>query len=178
MTAHGSFRRLLPTVLIITTMAAACGDDGGPAIGPGSVVGRTFLSESVTRDDEPRPLVEGTRIRLMLHEDGRITASAGCNTLSGSMEVERDRIVVGELSTTEMGCEPALHDQDEWLADVLVADPAYVLDGDRLRLSHPPCGYAPVIEDPAGPGESDGRGDNPYAGPNAGLLGGPANPSS
>ena len=36
------------------------------------------------------PLVEGTRIRLTFHEDGGITAYAGCNTLGGSVEVGPD----------------------------------------------------------------------------------------
>jgi len=45
------------------------------------------------------------------------------------------RLVVGELEMTAIGCEPALADQDEWLAGLLVDDPAYALDGDTLRLT-------------------------------------------
>jgi heat shock protein HslJ len=120
--------------IVVTATVMACGDDDGSAAGTG-VVGRTFLSESVAEDAAPRPLVDGTRIRLDFSDDGRITASAGCNTLGGDVEIEREQIVVGELSTTEMGCDPPRHAQDEWLADVLSANPAYALDGDRLRLT-------------------------------------------
>lgn len=47
----------------------------------------------------------------------RVTASAGCNRLGGAAEITAERIDVGDLSMTEMGCDPALHAQDEWLAD-------------------------------------------------------------
>ena len=80
------------------------------------------------------PLVDGTRIRLSFGDDGQITASAGCNTLGGAVEITAERIDVGDLSTTEMGCEPALHEQDAWLADFLASEPGYTLDGDRLVL--------------------------------------------
>jgi heat shock protein HslJ len=144
---HGSRgRRVVPVprvplVLVLAAASAVVGcasnvpgvgvDDPGTT---GSLAGRTFLSESVTEDGQPRPLVEGTRIELDFSEDGRVTASAGCNFASAPVEVERGRILVGDLATTEMGCARELHDQDEWLAGVLAADPAHVLHGSRLRL--------------------------------------------
>jgi len=124
-------------LIVITAGALGCGD-GSDTDGAGaadSLVGRTFLSESVTEADAARPLVDGTQIRITFSDDGRITASAGCNTLGGAVEIEPERIVVEPLSMTEMGCDPPRHAQDEWLADFLSADPAYALDGDRLRLS-------------------------------------------
>ena len=36
---------------------------------------------------------------------------------------------------TEMGCDPALHDQDEWLSQFLGSDPQIALDGDELTLT-------------------------------------------
>lgn len=128
----GSFRPVLLAVLAVMVTLGACGD--GTLVGPVSLVGRTFLSDAVTEGGVPRALVAGTRIRLTI-ETGRIGASAGCNTLGGVVVVEPHRIVVSELSTTEIGCQPALHDQDQWLADFLGADPSYTLEGDRLRLT-------------------------------------------
>jgi heat shock protein HslJ len=131
----------MPLVLVLAAASAVVGcasnlpgvvvDDLGTT---GSLAGRTFLSESVTEDGQPRPLVDGTRIELSFSEDGRVTASAGCNFASAPVEVVRGRILVGDLATTEMACARELHDQDEWLAGVLAADPAHVLRGSRLRL--------------------------------------------
>lgn len=107
------------------------GSDGG-----GSLAGRTFVSESVTEDGRPRPLVEGTRIDLTVADDGgSISAEAGCNILLGQLEITRHRLVVGDLSSTDMACTPERGDQDEWLAGFLAADPAYALHGPRLRLT-------------------------------------------
>lgn len=121
-------------VVAAVAAVAGCGDEAGPAA-PGGLSGRTFLSESVTEDGAPRPLVEGTRIRLAF-AGGRVTASAGCNTMSGEVSVAGGRVTVpGGLAVTEMGCDPPRHAQDEWLAAFLAGGPAYRLAGDRLTLS-------------------------------------------
>jgi heat shock protein HslJ len=112
---------------------AACGDGGGNSAAA-TLRGRTFLSDSATVGGDPRPLVTGTQIRLTFWPDGRITASAGCNILSGSFRADGDHLVITELGSTEMGCDAARHSQDEWLASVLTASPAYVLDDMRLQL--------------------------------------------
>jgi heat shock protein HslJ len=123
-------------VLLLAATAvpsAACGDGAAPA---GAVLlGRTFLSDTVTVDGAARPLVAGTRIRIAFLPDGRLTVNAGCNILGGMATVQADRLVVEDLGGTEMGCDPPRHAQDEWIAGVLTADPAYVVDGARLRLS-------------------------------------------
>jgi heat shock protein HslJ len=138
-------RLSLGFVLAAVSIVAGCaggipggggaGGGGGGAGGGGTLAGRTFLSESVTEHGRPRPLVEGTRIRLGFTENGYVTASAGCNLLSGPVQVERGRLVVGDLSSTDMACTPELGAQDEWLAGVISADPAYALGGSRLRLA-------------------------------------------
>lgn len=89
-----------------------------------ALLGRTFVSESVTEGGEPRPLVEGTQVRLRFHEDERLTAHAGCNSLGAAVQVTADRLMVADLSTTEIGCQPELHEQDRWLSDLLAAGPA------------------------------------------------------
>lgn len=106
------------------------GSDGG-----GSLAGRTFVSESVTDDGQPRPLVEGTQIRLTVQADGAgISAHAGCNIIGGQLALTPHRLVIDDLTSTEMACPPDRGEQDEWLAGFLDADPAYALQGPRLRL--------------------------------------------
>lgn len=130
-------RWLLLSALALGVLAAACGQDAGGGLGgdqPDTLLGRTFLSEAVTENGLPRPLVDGTQIRLTFHPDGRLSATAGCNQIGGSVEVGPDRIMVGELAMTEMGCEPPYHEQDQWLADFLGRGPAYALDAGRMTL--------------------------------------------
>jgi heat shock protein HslJ len=122
------FARLLlvvPLVLAGCTSAAAVPLDG-----------RAFLSTATTSDGQPLTLVPGTRIRLGF-SDGRVSASAGCNTIGGSYSIADGRLVVGDLSTTEMGCDPDRHAQDEWLAAFLGSRPVVTLSGSDLELASP-----------------------------------------
>lgn len=128
-------RRAIPAVIAAIAVAfVGCGDDEGTGSTGSSLPGRTFLSETVTNNGVNGPLVAGTRIRLAFGSDGGITASAGCNTLGGDVEISDDRVLIDDLSSTEIGCDPDHHDQDAWLAGILMDDPAYSLAGDRLTL--------------------------------------------
>jgi heat shock protein HslJ len=120
------------TLSLVPMVMISCGDDGG-ADSP-ALTGRTFLSDSVTVSGSPRPLVRGTQIRLTITTDHRVSATAGCNILSGTVRIDSDRLVVSALGSTEMGCDPPRHTQDEWLAAFLATNPTYVLDGSRLHL--------------------------------------------
>jgi heat shock protein HslJ len=128
-----TMRRFLIGAAVVL-MAAGCGDQVGTATGGGDLTGRTFLSESVTEDGESRELVEGTRIRLEFTDDGQVRANAGCNHLFSDVRIGADRLEVGMVGGTEMGCDPPRHEQDGWLTAFLEGDPAWELDGDRLTL--------------------------------------------
>lgn len=97
--------------------------------------GRTFLSQEVTEGGVPRDLVANTLLRLRFHEDDRLTASAGCNTLDARYAVDGGALVVTGGGWTSMGCDPALHDQDTWYFDFLGTGPALDLEGDELELT-------------------------------------------
>ena len=130
-------RLLVGLGVVVAVLATGCAGmaPGAPPSGsPPSIVGRTFVSTAVTEGGAPRPLVPGTRITLSV-TDGLLQASAGCNHLSAPVEVRRHRLVVGELASTDMGCARERHEQDEWLAGILAADPSYVLRGTRLLLT-------------------------------------------
>jgi heat shock protein HslJ len=127
-----------PLLLLLLTCAAACVTACGKA-GPGGageaprepLQGRTFLSSQTT----PHALVAGTRVSLAFTGDGRLVATAGCNTMSGQVEVRDGTLAVDGLATTEMGCDPPRHEQDDWLAKTLGAGPRWRLDGATLTLT-------------------------------------------
>jgi heat shock protein HslJ len=123
-----------PLLFLLLACAVACGkaDPGGAGEPAGEQLhGRTFLS-SETR---PHPLVAGTRVSLAFTDDGRLVATAGCNTMSGQVETDEGTLTVDGLATTDMGCDPPRHAQDDWLAKTLGAGPRWRLDGPTLTLT-------------------------------------------
>lgn len=103
--------------------------------GPAGLDGRQFLSIAVTHDGQTTALVDGTRIRLTF-DGGRVGAHAGCNTMGGTYQTSGDNIVVNDLAMTEMGCSPALHAQDTWLASFLTSRPTVALSRNDLTLAN------------------------------------------
>ena len=124
-------------ILVVVAAGSACGDEEAePGSDPDSPWGRTFISQAVTEDGKPRSLASDTPVRLTFDAGDRLTASAGCNTLFGTVESLADAtLVVSTLGGTEMGCPPELHEQDEWLAGLLAAEPRWQLDGDTLTIT-------------------------------------------
>jgi len=122
-----------PLLLLLLTCTVACGQarPGGAAEPGRPLHGKSFLSSETT----PHALVPGTRISLTFTEDNRLLATAGCNTMSGPVEVGGGKVTVEDLATTEMGCDEPRHTQDAWLADVLGARPSWQLDDHTLTLT-------------------------------------------
>ena len=136
------FMRCTTAVLALglAGLAAACGPESsrlapGDAGNEDPLRGHTYLSTSVTRDDQPRPLVDGTRITLRFTDDDRLLVDAGCNSMGGQAKISDGSLDVGDLSMTEMGCDPARHKQDMWVSDLLSGTPSWQLDGSRLTLT-------------------------------------------
>lgn len=123
------FARVLALGLPLAVVLA-CGS--GPS--QASLEDRVFVSTRVTEDGAPRELVEGTRLRLEFYEGSRVTASAGCNLLDGRYEILAGTFVLGDASMTLIGCDPALHEQDEWYFGFLQSNPTIVVEGDSLVL--------------------------------------------
>jgi heat shock protein HslJ len=121
---------------VLAAVAAACSAAGGapsPSPSPPALSGRTFLSTAVTVNGTPKPLVDGTRIQVRF-EEARLVAQAGCNQMSGRWALDGITLRVDELATTAMGCDPARHAQDEWLAAFLASGPVVSLSASALTL--------------------------------------------
>lgn len=129
--------RLVPLLAPALLLLAACGDRGSAATPPpdNPLLGRTFLSTSITENGAPRPLVANTRVRVQFKDDGRLIADAGCNSMQGPVRLEGDQLQVDDMTITEMACEPGLQQQDEWLSRFLAGRPSWRLDGDTLTLT-------------------------------------------
>jgi heat shock protein HslJ len=95
---------------------------------------RTFQADSVTENGAPRSIVPGTTIRVRFAA-GSIGANAGCNSLTAPVRIQPDRLVVGQIITTLIGCGAEREEQDRWLAGFLAADPNWSLTAGRLMLA-------------------------------------------
>lgn len=122
--------RSLAIVATLTLVLGAC----GTIVPKPPLDGRTFLSVDVTQDGAIRPLLSGTSISLRF-EDGRIGASAGCNTMGGTYTMDGDRIRIDGAGMTQMGCDQERHDQDSWLFGFLGSGPRSTLSGNDLVLT-------------------------------------------
>lgn len=114
--------------------AAACLPLGCAGVSAADLSGKTYLSQSVTEGGTPRDLVGTDALTLRFHERSRIGASAGCNSLDGRYAIEDDKLVVREAGWTEIGCDPGLHEQEQWYFEFLQSSPAITVDGDALTL--------------------------------------------
>lgn len=144
-------RFLVLTVGLAVLMGSACGgdDDDNAAVdddtsttsepanggdtGPFGL--RTFVATEVTENGQPRPLVEDTQLTVDFGPDDQVGIQAGCNSMSGVAEVTDDLVKAADLMTTDMGCDPPRHAQDEWIAGLFAQGLAYTLDGDQLTLT-------------------------------------------
>jgi heat shock protein HslJ len=88
---------------------------------------------SVNDIGAPAPVLDGTPVRLVVERDG-VRASAGCNSLQGQAEVKDGRLVVRDLSMTEIGCPPGVASQEEWVVAMLQARPRLERSGPYLSL--------------------------------------------
>ena len=77
-----------------------------------------YVVTEVTEDGRPHPLVEGSHMTIRLRK-GNVAVRAGCNHLFGDYELEGDRLTVGPIGGTEMGCPKPLMEQDVWIVGVL-----------------------------------------------------------
>ncbi|MGZ4692206.1 MAG: META domain-containing protein [Acidimicrobiales bacterium] len=145
-------RRVVLIVLVVLALAVgACdstADDGGsstststPASTPSggdlaaALVGRTFVSQSVTVAGVDHPLV-GTRPITVRFGDGELSAQPGCNQIGAAFSWDGDRLVWSSGSQTEMACsDPGLMEQDTWFGGLIAAGPTVDLAGDRLTMT-------------------------------------------
>lgn len=108
--------------------------DSGPtgAVTSMDQIQGTFVSDggSIT----PTPLVEGKPVRLDFTGD-QVGANAGCNQMGGSVTLESGHLVVGQIVSTMMACQPkAVMAQETWVRSMLGARPSAEFAGDRLTL--------------------------------------------
>lgn len=158
-------RVLVPAgVVVAMLVAAACGGDidtpGQGTSGQGlaeGLVGRNFISTSVSLAGESRSLHEGpVRVWFLRppqeQDEGPVSDSvvigwtSGRNDYSGPFDISdsrlqshisSDRFSEGapDIMHTAMGCETEMSEQDAWLEQFFGEGPRWAMDGRGLILS-------------------------------------------
>lgn len=109
-----------------TTTPAGPAEEGPSAASPAD--GGTNWA-FVTIDGRP-PL---SNRNVLTISENRIAANVGCNSMGGELDIEPGRLKVTRLVATLMYCE-GLMQQEQAVADLLDAQPAFYIEGDRLFI--------------------------------------------
>ncbi len=121
-------------VIVVQGIVAHRGDDSANGSIPvRSVAALRGTWTSVNDIRAPYAVVPGSRVALTF-DGAKVRATTGCNTLTGTVRVVDSTLVVEGLVGTEMGCEPELMQQEQWVGQMLAARPRLELSGPTLSL--------------------------------------------
>jgi heat shock protein HslJ len=102
-----------------------------------ALFGKAWVAKSVVKNGERTKLVKGTRLVLRLRHHGkedRARWDAGCNEFGARVKVKGERLRFGGVAGTAIGCGPALHRQDNWIARFLDSNPRWKRKAGKLIL--------------------------------------------
>jgi heat shock protein HslJ len=109
-----------------------------PAEPDAELVGTTWLLESLIDGETASSTVPGGR--LLLADDGSLTAATGCDEVRGGYRVEDDTLEVSGLDTEPTPaapCDEMAMQQREHVIDVLSGRLTWQVDGSRLLITSP-----------------------------------------
>ena len=117
-----SFALLLP--LCCAVLLAACYPPatpvpiGSPVLQPDADQGLPLVGTNWSLDKlNGEPLLTQTYISALFDEEGAVSGTSGCNSYSGSYQVDGSSLTVGMTVTTMMACaEPVMEQEAAYLA--------------------------------------------------------------
>jgi heat shock protein HslJ len=102
-----------------------------------SLYGVRWRLDSILSNDAASSVPAGAEAHVEFTQAGRVTASAGCNSIGGSAKVSGDKIAFGDLETTLIGCPEPQRTVETALLRVLKDTVTFKIDGPVLTLNHP-----------------------------------------
>jgi hypothetical protein len=90
------------------------------------------IGEGIARERAPH--VQFTQV----DGQGRVSASAGCNSMGGMYETIGTKLKIDSLVSTLMACDMALMKQEDTLAKALNQADNFEINGKRLRVFYNP----------------------------------------
>ena len=125
---------LAPVVLVLSVAGSA-----QAASDSADLFGRGYVSKAVLKDGVRHPLFEGTNIRVDFDhraEYDSVGWRADCNFFGARVDVTEERLLVGQIAGTEMGCAKPQNRQDRWMLRFFASDPKWRIRRDEtLKLT-------------------------------------------
>ncbi|MFA9429752.1 META domain-containing protein [Egicoccus sp. AB-alg2] len=132
----GMKRYLAVLVLLLAGLTTGCGSLPGAEGGmPDGLAGPTWLLRSGSGPAGELAVPDGVRVTLQVEEDGSVGGVSACNHYFGDAEVDGDRLRVGGLGGTEMGCDPAVMALERDYLDALGQAARLDLQADVLTIT-------------------------------------------
>lgn len=86
-------------------------------------------------------VLAGTEVTATFDVEGTLAGSGGCNGYGAPYEVDADAIVIGEIGSTAIGCEPDVMTQEAAFFDALDRAATFGIEGRTLTLLDPSGGF-------------------------------------
>ncbi len=130
---------------MLALLSGACATTNS-TIATGDLEGNAWALESYGEPGNLKDVLTDTEITAeFVSSEGAVRGSAGCNSYSGSYEMEDSQLSVpGPIAATEMYCmepEGAMEQEQEYLAVLQLAE-SYEIDGNELQID---CGSQVLI---------------------------------
>ncbi len=116
----------------IALALSACGGGGGASADARTLIDTSYVVQTISVEGAEREVLEPVAISFTAQGIGVATP---CNPLSGPVTYEGPTLTVGPLVSTKMGCEPALMEQDQVLAQALEGTPQWSVTDGQLTLT-------------------------------------------
>ena len=101
---HRSVAAIVAACLTVLFVVGACGSSSSTSL-PGSTWTVTSINGKTT-EAEGTPTIE-------FGSDGTVAGTTGCNRYSGKVAIDGDKITFGPMTSTLIGCEGAIADQEQ-----------------------------------------------------------------
>jgi heat shock protein HslJ len=125
---------IISLIMIFTVMAlSACAAKTSATSLPGSA----WTLASYGTVGKAIPAAEGVPTSLVFSKDGQVSGNLGCNSFSGSYEVQADEIVLGPLASTLMACPDPQMEQEGTAFQVLTGTVRFTLGDGTLTITAP-----------------------------------------
>ncbi len=103
------------------------------------LTGTQWIGDTVITGQAASTLVPGSAITLVI--DAAASEARGnlsCNSYTASVEWDRARLIVGQVSFTEMAClDEGIMEQEQFVLSIMQGELQVDIDGDRLTLTAP-----------------------------------------
>ncbi len=99
------------------------------------LVGTVWMLDTIIDGSSASTPIAGSDPTLTIADDGTVSGTTGCNSLTGSIPFDDTTFEPAPLGSTRMACEPDLMDQEATVLRVLGDGPSWVIDGPLLTLT-------------------------------------------